>query len=146
MTIFEIASAEGLSVPYVAKLLSVLRHAGLIDSERGRSGGYHLARGAAEITLGAVMAVLGEPLFDEPGYCTRHAGTEAEGSCVHHGGCSLRALWPRQRASAWAPPGVGRAVGIWRPALPALSWRPRPSRPWLSAPWADPLRLSVSSV
>ena len=93
MTILEIASAEGLSVPYVAKLLSVLRHAGLIDSERGRSGGYHLARGAAEITLGAVMAVLGEPLFDEPGYCTRHAGTEAEGSCVHHGGCSLRALW-----------------------------------------------------
>ena len=38
MTILEIASAEGLSVPYVAKLLSVLRHSGLIDSERGRSG------------------------------------------------------------------------------------------------------------
>ncbi len=32
LTIPEIAANEGLSVPYVAKLLSVLRQAGLIDS------------------------------------------------------------------------------------------------------------------
>ena len=36
---------------------------------------------------------LGEPLFDDPGYCQRHAGTETEGNCVHHSGCTLRALW-----------------------------------------------------
>jgi Rrf2 family protein len=93
LTIPEIASAEGLSAPYVAKLLSVLRQAGLIASVRGRSGGYTLARPAAEITLGSVMAVLGEPLFDEPGYCQKHAGTETDGHCVHQGGCTLRALW-----------------------------------------------------
>ena len=92
LTIPEIAAAEGLSVPYVAKLLSVLRQAGLIESVRGRSGGYRLAGTPAEMSLGVLM-VLGEPLFDEPGYCQRHAGTETEGSCVHHGGCTLRALW-----------------------------------------------------
>jgi Rrf2 family protein len=92
-TIPEIATAEGLSVPYVAKLLSVLRQAGLIESVRGRAGGYRLARSPAEVRLGAVMLVLGEPLFEDPSYCEQHRGSNNEGACVHHGGCSLRALW-----------------------------------------------------
>jgi Rrf2 family protein len=93
LTIPEIAAAEGLSAPYVAKLLAVLRQGGLIESVRGRSGGYRLAGTAAEVNLGTVLAVLGEPLFDEPGYCQKHAGTESDGNCVHFGSCTLRALW-----------------------------------------------------
>jgi Rrf2 family protein len=93
LTIPEVAAAEGLSGPYVAKLLAVLRQAGLIESVRGRAGGYRLARPAADIRLGAVLRVLGEPLFSETDYCQRHAGTETEGNCVHHGACTLRALW-----------------------------------------------------
>src|SRR5712691_5170382 len=94
LTIPDIAAAEGLSVPYVAKLLSVLRQAGLIDSERGRMGGYRLAGSPADISLGQVLLVLGERLFDEPAYCQKHAGTESQnGNCVHHGSCTLRALW-----------------------------------------------------
>lgn len=92
LTIPEIAAGEGLSHPYVAKLLSVLRQAGLIDSVRGRSGGYRLADAPENISLGRVLQELGEPLFDEPGYCQRHAGTEHE-VCVHLGECSLKALW-----------------------------------------------------
>jgi Rrf2 family protein len=93
LTIPEIAAAEGLSHPYVAKLLAVLRHGGLIESVRGRAGGYSLASPPGEISLGSVLRVLGEPLFDDPGYCQRHAGSEAEGNCVHTGACTLRALW-----------------------------------------------------
>jgi Rrf2 family protein len=94
LTIPEIATAEGLSVPYVAKLLAVLRQAGLIDSVRGRAGGYHLAAPPAQISLGSVMIALGEPLFDEPNFCNKHPGTEtSDGRCVHIGGCTLRALW-----------------------------------------------------
>src|SRR5215471_14867604 len=93
LTIPEIAAAEGLSHPYVAKLLAILRQGGLIESVRGRTGGYWLAAPPSEISLGSVLQVLGEPLFDDPGYCQRHAGTEAEGSCVHKGACTLRALW-----------------------------------------------------
>src|SRR5438045_3657145 len=92
LTIPEIAAAEGLSAPYVAKLLAVLRQGGLIESVRGRSGGYRLAGSPADVTLGKILMVLGEPLFDDPGYCQRHAG-KTEGNCVHHGGCTLRALW-----------------------------------------------------
>ena len=93
LTIPEIAAAEGLSSPYVAKLLAVLRQGGLIDSVRGRAGGYRLARPADRVTLGAVMQVLGEPLYDEPTFCQRHPGTETHGQCVHLGGCTLRTLW-----------------------------------------------------
>jgi Rrf2 family protein len=94
LTIPEIATDEGLSVPYAAKLLAVLRQAGLIESVRGRAGGYRLAAAPAEISLGAVMTALGEPLFDEPNFCNKHTGTEtADGRCVHLGACTLRALW-----------------------------------------------------
>jgi Rrf2 family protein len=93
LTIPEIAAAEGLSTPYVAKLLAVLRQGGLIESVRGRAGGYRLAAMPGEVTLGSVLGVLGEPLFADPEYCQRHAGTETDGSCVHHDGCTLRALW-----------------------------------------------------
>jgi Rrf2 family protein len=94
LTIPEIAAAEGLSQPYVAKLLAVMRQGGLIESVRGRTGGYRLARPAVEIGLGAVMDVLGERLFDGNGFCQKHSGTEThDGTCVHLGGCTLRALW-----------------------------------------------------
>ena len=92
MTIPEIATAEGLSIPYVAKMLSVLRQAGLVESVRGRAGGYRLAGTPVDITLGTVMRALGEPLFEES-YCQKHAGSEADGHCVHNGDCTLRGLW-----------------------------------------------------
>jgi Rrf2 family protein len=93
LTIPEIAHAEGLSTPYVGKLLAVLRQANLIESVRGRAGGYRLAQSPADIRLGTVLLALGEPLFDDPGYCERHKGTENNTTCVHHGACTLRALW-----------------------------------------------------
>jgi Rrf2 family protein len=94
LTIPEIAAAERLSVPYVAKLMHILRQAELVDSNRGRTGGYTLARSADEISLGEALAVLGEPLFVDPGYCERHHGTEhTEGSCVHTTDCAVRAVW-----------------------------------------------------
>jgi Rrf2 family transcriptional regulator, iron-sulfur cluster assembly transcription factor len=94
LTLHEIATAEGLSVPYAAKLLSVLRQAGFIDSVRGRLGGYRLSLAPEKIGLGSLLLSLGEPLFDEPSYCEKHAGTAVGvNSCVHTGGCSLRALW-----------------------------------------------------
>jgi Rrf2 family protein len=93
LTIPEVAAGEGLSVPNAAKILGVLRQAGLIESVRGRSGGYRLASNPADVRLGAVLRVLGEPLYDDPGYCERHAGVASDGLCVHHGACTLRALW-----------------------------------------------------
>jgi len=93
LTLPEIAEAEGLSVPHVAKLMGVLRQAGLVDSVRGRSGGYRLARPPEQIRLGALLLILGEPLFDEADYCQRHAGIAPHGICVNLASCTLKSLW-----------------------------------------------------
>jgi Rrf2 family protein len=93
LTIPEIAAAEGMSGPYVAKILAILRQGGLVESVRGRAGGYRLAGAPVDFTLARVLAVLGEPLFEDPVYCQQHAGSEANGVCIHHGACTLRTLW-----------------------------------------------------
>ncbi len=92
-TLPEIAAAEGLSVPYVAKLMAVLRQAAILDSVRGRTGGYRLAKNAEDIGLGSLLLVLGEPLFDEGDYCQRHAGVALDGVCVNKGSCTLKTVW-----------------------------------------------------
>src|SRR5437016_10167392 len=66
LTIPEIAAVEGLSGAYVAKILAVLRQAGLIESVRGRAGGYRLAKAPAEIGLGTVIMSIGDPLYEDP--------------------------------------------------------------------------------
>ena len=47
----EIAEARGLQPPSVAKILSVLSKAGIVDGSRGPGGGYALARPPKQIAL-----------------------------------------------------------------------------------------------
>jgi Rrf2 family protein len=93
MTLAEIARREGMSVPYVAKLMAALRQGALVESVRGRSGGYVLTRAPENISVLDVMLALGERLFDSE-YCDRYHGTNDE-SCVHAHGCSIRSVWTR---------------------------------------------------
>src|SRR5260370_24108383 len=94
LTIPEIASAERLSIPYVAKLMHILRQAELVDSNRGRTGGYTLSRPADEISLAEALSVLGDPLFADPHDCERHPGMEhADRACVRTTDCGAPAAW-----------------------------------------------------
>jgi len=90
LTIPEIAETEGLSVPYVAKLMRALRQGGFVNSERGQSGGYVLADSPARVTVGKVLAALGGRLVEDD-FCERHAGTVDV--CTHTVDCSIRSLW-----------------------------------------------------
>lgn len=90
LTIAEIAEAEGLSGPYIGKLLGVLREGGLVMGVRGRSGGYSLSRNPHAITLDEVLSVLSGRLFDSQ-YCDKFNG-ELE-NCVHSDNCGLRSIW-----------------------------------------------------
>ncbi len=89
-TIQEVARAEGLSVAYVAKILGVLKRAGLVVAHRGRDGGYALVRPPEEIDLAQAFTALGGRLYDEM-FCTDHSAHAAQaGHCAHEGNCSLR--------------------------------------------------------
>src|SRR5262245_29908824 len=90
LTVHEIAEREGLSAPYAAKLMNLLREAGLVDSVRGRAGGYYLTRPAVDITVSEILAALGGQIF-ESHFCDRFPGEED--ACVHLGDCSIRSLW-----------------------------------------------------
>ncbi len=89
--ISELATGEGLSPEYVAKLVRVLRQGGLVTSTRGATGGYRLSRPASEITMQQVIEVLDGPLFSEA-FCQVHTGQGV--SCIHRPtDCSVRTLW-----------------------------------------------------
>ena len=88
LTLGQIASAEGMTSPYAGKLLRVLVQSGLIESTRGRSGGYSLTRPAAEIPVSAVLHGLGGKIYDGE-ICSTAPG----GLCVHNNDCAIRSLW-----------------------------------------------------
>jgi len=90
LSLTEISAREGFSVPYAGKLLMILRKGGLVTSERGRQGGYFLARPPEEIRLKDIFDALGEPLFGA-GHCERHAGGKE--NCVHHEDCTVQHIW-----------------------------------------------------
>jgi Rrf2 family iron-sulfur cluster assembly transcriptional regulator len=90
-TIAQIAEREGLSTEYAGKLMGVLSRAGLVESVRGRNGGYRLARPAGDICVAEVLAALGDKLYRPSETCDRFSG---EGSfCVHSNTCSIRSMW-----------------------------------------------------
>ena len=92
LTIPEIALAEGLSQPYVGKLLSHLRKSGFIKSTRGQFGGYTLDRQPSEILVSDILESLGGRLYDES-FCHRHTGLQVV--CSHSMKCMLMPLWTR---------------------------------------------------
>lgn len=90
LTIPEISEAEGLSMPYVAKLMRILRRSGFVTSVRGQAGGYRLGRPAERIVMGDLLAALGGRLY-EPEFCRHHTGSER--SCLNTTDCSIRPVW-----------------------------------------------------
>ena len=70
MTISELAKSQQLSISYLEQIFKKLRQRGLVVGVRGPSGGYQLAKPAAEITLANVVDVFVAPTLrpaaDEP--------------------------------------------------------------------------------
>ncbi|WP_262965304.1 SUF system Fe-S cluster assembly regulator [Methylobacter psychrophilus] len=82
----EIASATGIALPTVSKILKLLVNAKLLISTRGAKGGYALARAPEKISIAAVISVLEGPI----------ALTECSIShqgCEQASGCDIRDSW-----------------------------------------------------
>lgn len=57
-SVTHLAACQALPAPMLEQLLLRLRRSGLLESRRGRVGGYRLARGAALISLAEVVGAL----------------------------------------------------------------------------------------
>ncbi len=90
VAISELARSEGISEPNVAKMMRLLRTAGLVQSTRGQAGGYALARPADAISIGEALAALGGRLY-EASFCDTHAGVGR--LCTNMPDCSIRSVW-----------------------------------------------------
>ena len=87
-----VASVQGLPVKYVENLLVDLRRAGFVASQRGATGGYRLAKPAAEIAIADVFRALDGPLAEVRGERPEHV--TYEGSAEH-----LQDVWIAVRAA-----------------------------------------------
>lgn len=81
LSIAQVAEAHAISRNHAMKVVNLLGNAGLLETVRGRGGGFRLGRPAGNITLGAVVR-LTEPNL-QPADC---------GNCLLQGACGLTGL------------------------------------------------------
>jgi Rrf2 family nitric oxide-sensitive transcriptional repressor len=83
-TIDVISSELGLVKSHIMKIVAKLRHAGFVDSQRGRLGGVTLARPADEISVGKVVRAI------EADFAVVECMQEGKSGCTFLPQCKLR--------------------------------------------------------
>jgi Rrf2 family protein len=85
----QLAENEQLPVKFLEQILQLLKEAGLVESHRGKFGGYRLAKPGKEIMIGAVVRLIDGPLA--PIGCVSQTAYE-KCSCPDETHCGLRML------------------------------------------------------
>lgn len=62
MTIGDIAQAQRIPQRYLEGILNQLRKGGILEAQRGRSGGYRLAKAAEVLSVGEVVRLIDGPI------------------------------------------------------------------------------------
>ncbi|MGK7344423.1 MAG: Rrf2 family transcriptional regulator [Candidatus Nitrospinota bacterium M3_3B_026] len=88
-----IAQRQELSQNYLEQLFVKLRKADLVRSVRGPGGGYMLARGPSQITIGQIFAAVDESLTLIE--CAGETAAGEEGFCSRADDCVTQALWSK---------------------------------------------------
>ncbi len=83
----ELAQSEEIPENFLQQIFIDLRHAGLVESERGKNGGYRLGRPAGDIIIGDIVRLIDGPLA--PIRCVSQTAY-AKCSCPDEATCGLR--------------------------------------------------------
>ncbi|MEY4631458.1 MAG: Fe-S cluster assembly transcriptional regulator IscR [Pseudomonadota bacterium] len=78
----DIARRQGIPTEYLDQIMIRLRSANLVESVRGRSGGYRLGRAADRITLWDVFAAVEDGIYPVECVATENCGFAP--SCITH--------------------------------------------------------------
>jgi len=84
LTIDVLSSELGLVKSHIMKIVAKLRHAGFLDSQRGRIGGISLAKPAEEISVGQVVRVI------ESDFAIVECMQDGKSNCTFLPRCKLR--------------------------------------------------------
>ena len=88
----ELSTRQRIPVQFLESVLLALKHAGVVQSQRGAKGGFRLARPPDSISLADVIRAVDGPMADVRG--DRPETVEYEGAAQH-----LRDVWIAVRAS-----------------------------------------------
>lgn len=88
LSVRRIAQRQDISSKYLEQIMIPLREAGIVESVRGPTGGYILARPAEQIVLAEVYSLL-------EGSTAPVDCLESDGSCPMHDVCPSRETWGR---------------------------------------------------
>lgn len=86
----EMSEIEGLPTDYTEKILRRLRQAGLVNSIRGVSGGFELAKAPGEISVKDVIEATEGTTFEVN--CETHQ-VDPNNRCGERHDCSIRPVW-----------------------------------------------------
>jgi Rrf2 family protein len=89
----DIAKAQAIPKRFLDGILLELRQAGFVDARRGKSGGFFLARPAADIRVGEVIRFYNGAMA--PVDCRQGSGEV----CPLTGRCVFTSLWDQARAA-----------------------------------------------
>lgn len=85
--IHKIARAQGISPRFTEIILNDLKHAGFVESKRGKEGGYMLAREPKDLTVGEVIEYIQGPIAFAPD------ASISSGNTAFLGREALKELW-----------------------------------------------------
>lgn len=90
LLIADMAERERLPKKFLELILRELRQHGIVDSRKGRGGGYLLRRNPEEITLAQVIRILDGPIAPVP--CLSQTAYRRCDNCVDERTCGLRVV------------------------------------------------------
>ena len=91
--IADIAERHNLPKKFLEQILLDLKHHCLVQSRRGRSGGYNLLKPASEISFGQVVRIIDGPLAPLP--CLSKMAYRRCEDCPGEEACAIRRVFAR---------------------------------------------------
>ena len=82
-----VAERQGISQKYLEMIVSQLKRAGLLESSRGKEGGYRLVRAPEDYRVGPIVRALEDSLA--PVSCLTAEGVQ----CERAGDCATLPMW-----------------------------------------------------
>ena len=91
-----IAASENISRKFLEAILLELRRGGVVNSKKGKEGGYYLAKGAEEINVAEVMRLFDGPIALLP--CVTYKYYHRCDECKDEATCGIRKVFAELRA------------------------------------------------
>ncbi len=95
--ISEISESENISKKFLESILLILKKNGILDSKKGKGGGYFLLKSPSDIKISTVIRVLEGPIAMLP--CVSLNYYEKCDDCKNEESCSLNRLMAEVRDS-----------------------------------------------